>query len=141
VNLCRCGDFALPALIAELAVHAATRFDGHHLHPPLHHAVGLGEEAMAANVHAVAFVDDSAGDAADLLARLKDNGLDGRGALELDSCGQPSRTGSDDDGCALLHGFPCGSSGAPEVDRGAYSPKYQLKPPGWHERNGGEQSM
>ena len=48
---------------------------GHDLVPPTRHPVVLGEKAVAADVHAVAVVAHSSGDAAYLLAFLKDQYL------------------------------------------------------------------
>ena len=88
-------DDALLALVADLGVG---RFGRHQVHPPLHHAVGLGEEAVAADVHAVALVTDGARDAADLLRGLQHDGRDVRVAKELQSGGEAGGTGTNDDG-------------------------------------------
>ena len=51
--------------------------DGHQIEPPLHDAVRLGEEAVAADVHAIALVTDSARDAADGVVGFEHDGADG----------------------------------------------------------------
>ena len=62
------------------------RLEGQHFQPPFHDAIGLGKEAMAANVYAVAFVIDGAGNAAHAVAFFKDYGLN-IGAGEQFVCG------------------------------------------------------
>ena len=52
---------------------------------------------MAADVHAVAFVADGAGDAADLLAGLENDGDDVGTPEEFQTGGQAGRAGADDD--------------------------------------------
>ena len=51
----------------DAVVHGGRALQGHELFPPVHHAVVLGEKAMAADVHAVAVVAHRAGDAAKCL--------------------------------------------------------------------------
>jgi hypothetical protein len=45
--------------------------DRQNLPPPVHYPIRLGEEAMAADVHAVALVLDGTGNAADLIDLLR----------------------------------------------------------------------
>lgn len=52
------------------------RLERQHFQPPFHDAIRLGKEAMTANVNAVAFVIDGAGNAAHTMAFFKDDGLD-----------------------------------------------------------------
>ena len=54
----------------------------------MHHPVGLGKESVAANVHAVAVVLDSPGEAADLIPGFKKDGLDAGMANQLKGRGQ-----------------------------------------------------
>ena len=49
----------------DAIVHRRRALQGHELFPPGHHAVVLGKETVAADVHAVAVVAHGAGDAAD----------------------------------------------------------------------------
>jgi hypothetical protein len=74
----------------------------HQVHPPLHDAVGLGEEAVAADVHTVALVANGAGDAADLVAGLEDDGDNIRTAEEFETGGETCGAGAYDD-CELCH--------------------------------------
>ena len=50
--------------------------EGQHFQPPLHDAIGLGKEAVTANVNAVAFVIDGAGNSAHAVAFFKNDWLD-----------------------------------------------------------------
>ena len=50
--------------------------EGQHFQPPFHNAIGLGKETVAADVYAIAFVVDGAGNAAHTVTFLKNNGLD-----------------------------------------------------------------
>ena len=56
----------------DAVVHRGRALQGHELFPPGHHAVVLGKEAVAADVHAVAVVAHGAGNAAKGLRFLKD---------------------------------------------------------------------
>ena len=70
------------------------------LRPPLHDAVVLREEAVAADVHAVAIVAYGARDAAELLAFLEHRHVVARVAAILDqfpSGSQPGGAAADDD--------------------------------------------
>src|SRR6185503_43722 len=71
--------------------------------PPLHNAVGLGEEAMTADVHAVAVVADRARKAAHLGAGFKENRFDPGVPLKLNGGGEASGARADDDGDLLRH--------------------------------------
>ena len=55
--------------------------EGHQIKPPLHDAVRLREEAVAADVHAIALVTDGARDAADGVVSFEHDGTDGWSAL------------------------------------------------------------
>jgi hypothetical protein len=57
---------------------------------------------VSADVHAVALVADSPGDASDVVTRLDDNGLDSGLPLQLDGSGQSGGACSDDDCCSLF---------------------------------------
>ncbi len=89
---------------AALAVRADGR---HHIEPPLHNAVGLGKESVAADVHAVALVADGARDAADLIAGFEHNGMDIRMPLQLQCRRQPGGTGADNNCCFSHTGMCC----------------------------------
>jgi hypothetical protein len=95
------GDAALLSLVGD--VDGVGRGVGRHeVHPPLHDAVGLGEEAVAADIHAVAVVANGAGDAADLVRGFEDNGLEVCLPEKFKGCGETRWTCSDDDG-SLVH--------------------------------------
>ena len=87
----------------------------HQVHPPLHHPVGFGEKAVAADVHPVALVANRARDAADLVARLENHGNNVRTPEELQSRRQPGRPRPDDD-CLSCHSdprLPCAPASSP----------------------------
>jgi hypothetical protein len=90
-------DLATLALVGDLRGFRTGGLGRHQVHPPLHHAVALGKEAVPADVHAVALVPDGAGDAADLVRGLNDDGLDVRAAKQLKRRGQPRRARPYDD--------------------------------------------
>ena len=95
-------DGAPLALVADVDRPGRSHFGHgevgrHQLHPPLHDAVGFGEEAMAADVHPVALVPNGARDAADLLASFEQHGHDIGAPEKLEASRQASRTGPDDD--------------------------------------------
>jgi hypothetical protein len=82
---------------------AVRLLQGQNLQPPFHHAVGLGEEAVAADVDAVAFVDHGAGDSAQYVGFLQHHRMD-IGALEqLVGRGQAGGSAANDDR-SLFHG-------------------------------------
>ena len=100
-------DFVPLALVGDLdrLGNIGVRCGRHQLQPPLHHAVALGEEAVAADVHAVALVADGAGDAADLVGGLEYDGLNRCFAKQFQGRSESCRTCSDDD-CFLRHRSP-----------------------------------
>jgi hypothetical protein len=62
--------------------------------PPAHHPVGLREEPMPTEIHAVASVIDGLGYAADLGVGLEDDRRDIRAPQQFQCRRQPGRTGS-----------------------------------------------
>ena len=50
--------------------------DGHDGRPPIHDAVGLGKEAVSADIDAIVLVTDGAGNTAHVFTLLQDDGLD-----------------------------------------------------------------
>ncbi len=85
-----------PALVAAHRRWAVGRLQRHAFKPPLHHAVRLGEEAVAADVDAVALVVDGPRQPAHVGALFQDDRLD-VGALEEFVGGrQPGRARADD---------------------------------------------
>ena len=78
----------------------------HQLHPPLHHAVALGEKPVAADVHAVSLVADRPRDAADLLARLQNYRHNLRAPQQFQPGRQPCRPSPNNDRL-LCHPSPC----------------------------------
>jgi len=91
-------DGALLALVGDAGGLAGLDLGWHEVHPPLHDAVALGEEAVAADIHAVALVADGAGDAADLIGGLEDDGEDVGATKEFEGGGEACRPSADDDG-------------------------------------------
>ncbi len=72
---------AMAVLIGDDSMAGALVRDGHQIEPPLHDAVRLREEAVAADVHAIALVTDGARDAADGVVGFEHDGADGWSAL------------------------------------------------------------
>ena len=68
--------------------------------PPLHDALTFGEEAVAADVDAVALVLDGAGEAANHAGGFEDDGQDVGAAKEFECGGEAGRACADDDGDA-----------------------------------------
>ena len=82
----------------DAIVHRRRALQGHELFPPGHHAVVLGKETVAADVHAVAVVAHGAGDAADGLRFLEDRHRIVPAALkQFIGRREAGRTGADDD--------------------------------------------
>ena len=79
------------------------RLERHHVEPPAHDPVRLGEEAVAADVDAIALELDGARKAADVLRGLENDGPDIGAAQQLDGGGEAGRSGADDDGAAPAH--------------------------------------
>ena len=73
--------------------------------PPLHDAVGLGEEAVTTDVDSVAVVIDRTRQAAHIAAHFKHNRFHVCTGEQLVRRGQPRRTGADDDRGLLGHGI------------------------------------
>ena len=102
---------AMAILVGDDGMAGAFVRDRHQVEPPLHHAVGLREEAVAADVHAVALVADRARDAADGVIGFEHDGANGRFAFrclsgpaqQLQRSSKTGGTGADDDGGALAH--------------------------------------
>ena len=63
-------------VVGDGGVVACLFFERHDVEPPIHDAVGLGKETVGTHVHAVAFVIDGAGDAADDVVFFEDDGDD-----------------------------------------------------------------
>jgi hypothetical protein len=70
--------------------------DGHHSHPPVHDAVGLGEEPMAPEVDAVALVRHRLGDSADLILGLVHDRTEVGAALQFMGGRQARRPAAND---------------------------------------------
>ena len=62
------GNFCRLPLISDLSVLTFDYLHRHDVQPPLHHAVRLREEAMSADIDAIAFVSNSPGNTADIVA-------------------------------------------------------------------------
>src|SRR5208282_2248650 len=62
------------------------------------HPVALGEEAVPAQVHAIALVVDRARNTAHVRAAFQHDGLNLRTGGEFEGCRQSGRSGADDDG-------------------------------------------
>jgi hypothetical protein len=82
-----------------------------HGEPEVLHALALGEEAVAADVDAVAVVHVGLRDAAGGAGRLDDHGLDIGTRQELPGRGQARRSSARDDGDALHGQFLCSRRG------------------------------
>ena len=93
---CR-GHVAVLAAVADRGLPGLQLLDRHAIEPPLHHAVRLGEEAMAADVDAVALVVGSPRYAADIVLGLQHDGHDARPLEQLEGGGQARRPSPDDD--------------------------------------------
>ena len=93
-------------LTAEfLVVIAGGALQRQHVLPPVHDPVVLGEEAVAADIHAVAVVLDGTRDASELLRFFEYGHIVCVGAAvvdELPCCGQASRAAADDHHRLLL---------------------------------------
>ena len=85
-------------LLQENVVHGRGALHGHHFLPPLHHFFILGEEAMATDIHPVAFVPDGLRDAANDGSLFQDDGMDVRMPEQFPGGGKAGRTGAGDDG-------------------------------------------
>ena len=78
---------------------------GRHLpRPPLHDALALGKETMTADIDAISFVLDRAGDASHERALFQHDRNDVSARKQLVGSGQPRRTGANNDGLTpLIH--------------------------------------
>ena len=72
---------AMAVLIGDNRMAGTLVRDGHQIQPPLHDAVRLREEAVAADVHAIALVTDGARDAADGVVGFEHDGANAWSAL------------------------------------------------------------
>ena len=77
--------------------------------PPVHHARGLGEETVTADVDPVPSEVDGPGDPADLVGGLDHDRVDVSSPKELKSGGEACRPGADDDRCFPVFGHDAGS--------------------------------
>src|ERR1035437_1824528 len=68
------------------------------IQPPVHHTIGLGEEAVGTYVYSVSFVINRLCQAADTITFLENNRFNIRSHQQLISSGKPRRTSADDDG-------------------------------------------